>query len=418
MHRIATTRRAFLGSAASAFFLAPAAAAWAADWPMYRNASHDGHSDEKIAKEWPKDGPKVLWKVPMGLGFSAVSVAGKNAFVNGEKDGQECCFCLDANSGKTNWVHPFDKAITDRQGGDGPRSTPTVDGDHVYLLGTYLKLICLTTDGKPVWQVDLQKQYGAKVPGWGGAASAVLDGDAIFVNTGGGKGRSLLAFDKSTGKQLWATQDDGLVHSSPTVATIAGQRQVVYLTATGVVACKPEDGTVLWRYAFPHKTSTAASPIVGDDMVFVSAAYGVGAGCCKITKSGDTFTAQELWRTPGKLQNHWTTPVFYDGHLYGLFKEPAALRCIEMATGKEKWAGLAGKEIWRGATIFVDGCVLVQGNEGDLYLVEATPEKFNQLAHCKSLSGKCWTMPTVANGRIYARSDHEVVCLQAAALTA
>ena len=138
----------------------------------------------------------------------------------------------------------------------------------------------------------------------------------------------------------------------------------------------------------------------------------MGASVCKVSKSDEgKFVAQEVWRTPNKLQNHWNTPVYVDGYLYGLFKPPSSLRCVEMATGKELWSGLADKEIWRGGTVYMDGCVLVQGDKGDLYLVEATPQKFNQLGHCKPIDGKCWTMPIVANGRIYARSEREVACL-------
>ena len=288
----AITRRAFLGSTAAAALLARAA--WAGDWPMYRNATHDGHSDEKILKTWPEGGPKVLWKAPMGLGFSAVSVVGNRAFVNGESDGKECCVCLDADTGKEVWKAATDSSIKDRQGGDGPRSTPTVDGDFVYVLGTHLKLTCLKiADGSVAWSHDLRKEFGGEELQWGNAASPILDGDRLFVNAGGGRGQSLLAFDKKTGKDLWAKEDDKVTHSSPTVATIHDVRQVIFLTQRGLVAVKPEDGTELWRWDFSYSTSTASSPIVGGDFVYCAAAYSVGAGACKMSAvAGDgTFSA-------------------------------------------------------------------------------------------------------------------------------
>jgi outer membrane protein assembly factor BamB len=383
---------------------------------MYRGPDHDGHADEKIGIAWPPGGPRVVWQVPMGLGFSSVSPVGDAAYCNGEKDGKECCWKLDSRTGKLQWRTPIDQAISDRQGGDGPRSTPTVRGDYVFVLGTYLKLDCLNAkDGSRVWRVDLQKEFGGQVPQWGSAASPVLDGDRIFLNSGAGKDKSLMAFDPATGKNLWAKESDELVHASPTPATIDGVRQIIFLTASGLVSLEPESGAVLWRYAFPHKTSTAASPVVGGNMIFCSAAYGVGSACVEVHKAGDTFTVKELWRKRGKLMNHWATPVYSDKYLYGLFEDESALRCVEMASGNVMWS--QGKsQVWRGGTVFVNGCVLVQEPDGDLVLVKADPTAYKQLARCKPLDGKCWTMPTVGDGRIFARSDKQVVCLDASTI--
>jgi outer membrane protein assembly factor BamB len=354
----------------------------------------------------------------MGKGFSTISVSGGKAFCNAERDGKEYCVALNGENGTELWATVIDESIQDRQGGDGPRSTPTVDGEHVYVLGTHLKLLCLNVaDGKPAWTADLKNEYGGKEPrGWGSAASPVIDGERIFVNCGAGKGQSLLALDKATGKKVWAAEDDSLVHSTPTPATIHEVRQIIFLTGTGLVSVKPEDGKVLWRYTFPHKTSTAASPVVGNDMVYCSAAYGVGAAACRIVKTDSGFEAKELWRAEGKLMNHWTTPIYKDGYLYGLFKEPSSLRCIEMATGKEAWN--QPNFSWRGATTLVDGCILVQDSNpkkdreaGDLVLVEASPKGYHEIARCHPLDGQSWNMATIANGRIYARSAKEAVCL-------
>jgi outer membrane protein assembly factor BamB len=255
MHRIATTRRAFLGSAASALFLAPAAAAWAADWPMYRNTSHDGRSDEKILKPWPEGGPKVLWKVPMGAGFSAVSAAGNRAYVNAEKDGAENCYCLDVDTGKTVWAKPIDKrTIHEGQGGNGPRSTPTIDDGKVYLLGTYLKLLCLdAATGDTLWEHDIAKEYRGQLTSaraiktWGAAASAVVDGDLVFA-TGGGPGETFMAFDKKTGALKWKHGDEVLTHATPTIAEIDGVRQVIFVAQSGLVSCEPATGSELWKF--------------------------------------------------------------------------------------------------------------------------------------------------------------------------
>ncbi len=383
--------------------------ATAADWSQFRGENFDGVSPEKIAVKWPGEGPKTLWKVPMGIGFSAVSVVGDRAYCFGALDEQENVIALNAKDGTKVWATPLDKKIYDRQGGDGPRSTPTVDDGRVYVLGTYLKLVCLDAkDGKVLWQHDLKAEYGGQEIKWGHAASATVDGDLVFV-CAGGQDQSLLAFNKKSGELAWKGQSDGPTHCTPTPATIAGTRQIIFRTDKGLVSVVPTSGAVLWRYEFPHRVSSAASPVVGGDMVYVSTAYGVGAGCVKVAKDGDKWTATELWRKPNELMNHWTTPVHKDGFLYGLYKNGPALRCIEMATGAEKWSkeGFG----WEGATTLVDGNVLVQNNRGDIELVKATPDGYQELARAQPLGGQCWTMATVSDGRIFARSTTEVACL-------
>ncbi len=385
---------------------------WAADWPQFRGANSDGASAEKIATTWPAEGPKVLWKVPMGNGFSAISVVGNRAFCHAAIDEQESVVAMDAATGKQLWATALDREIKDRQGGDGPRSTPAIDGNKVYVFGTFLKLSCLNAaDGKVVWQHDLKAEFDGKEIGWGHAASPVIEGDLVYV-CAGGEGQSLLAFNKNTGAVAWKGEDDGPTHCSPTPATIRGTRQIIFRTQRGLVSVVPKTGAVLWRHDFPHRVSSAASPVVGGDMVYVSTAYNVGAGVAKISKNGDAWTATELWRKEGELQNHWTTPVHKDGYLYGLYKQGPGLRCIEMATGKEMWS--KGGFAWQGATTLVADHVLVQNERGEIVLVKATPQGYEEAARAQPMGGQCWTMATISNGRIFARSTTEAVCLDVA----
>ena len=323
---------------------------------------------------------------------------------------------MDANTGKELWAVPLGKATYDKQGGDGPRSTPTVDGGRVYLLGAYQVLTCLdAATGKQIWQHDLVSEFGGKVIKWNSAASPILEGNLIFVN-GGGAGQALLAFDKADGKLVWKGGEDAPTHASPVLATIHGVRQVIFFTQTGLVAAEAKTGRELWRFPFPYQVSTASSPIVSGDIVYCSAGYGVGAGACRITKTGDQFSATELWRQSGKLMNHWTTPVCRDGYLYGIygFKEfgTAPLKCVEIATGKEVWSkpGFGSG----GGTILVGDQLLVQGDRGPLVLVDAKPDAYHEVARAELYGGKCWTMAVVSNGRIYARNDKEGFCLDVA----
>ena len=391
----------------------------AADWPQYRGLNHDGATAEKILKSWPAEGPKVIWKAPLGPSFGSFAVSGGKAFcfIQRSVDGEdkEVAIALDAATGKELWAVPLGKATYDKQGGDGPRSTPTVDGNRVYFFGAYQVLTCLdAATGKQIWQHDLVKEFSGVVITWNSAASPVLDGDLVIVN-GGGEGRAFLAFNKTDGKLVWQSEDDAPTHATPTPATIHGVHQLIFLTKKSLVAITPKDGKVLWRYAFPFRTSTAASPIVWKDMVYCSAAYNVGAAVVQITKTNNEFAATELWRKRNELMNHWTTPVCKDGYIYGIYGQgqnaTAPLKCIEMATGNEKWSqpGFGGG----GATILVDGNVLAQADRGPLVLVEGKPEEYHELARAEIYSGKCWTMPVVSNGRIFARNTKEGFCLDA-----
>ena len=388
----------------------------AADWPQFRGPNHDGTTPQKINTHWPAGGPQVLWQIPLGASFGTYAVAGDHAFIytmKGEED--ECCFSLDPATGQTRWSQRIDQTIHDREGGDGPRSTPTFIDGKVYVLSTYLKLVCLdAADGKVLWSHDLMKEFkGAKL-GWGNAASPIVDGNLVFV-CAGGKGQSLLAFDRNSGEVAWKTQDDKPTHASPVPATLLGVRQIIFFTQTGLVAVQPETGQVLWRQKFPYNVSTAASPVVcGEDIVYCTAGYGSGSGAFKITRSGDSFSSTEMWHKHGnKIVNQWSTPVYKDGYLYGLygFKEfnTEPLKCIDVQTGQEKWAR-AG--FGQGQVIMVDGNLLVQGDQGPLVLVRATPDGYHEIARCQPLNGsKCWTEPAVANGHLFVRSQLGGACL-------
>lgn len=404
--------------------LLSAVSALAAEWPQYRGPRLDGSTTEKILMAWPKDGPEVLWKAPLGASFGSFAVSGDRAFcfiqraVGGED--KEVAIALDAKSGKELWAVTLGKATYDKQGGDGPRSTPTVDGQRVYILGAYQILTCLdTADGKIVWQQDLVKEFGGKIIKWNNAASPILEGDLIFVNAGGA-GQALLAFDKTSGKVVWKGEDDMPTHSSPVPTTIHGVRQIIFFTQKGLVSVAPQTGKVLWRQPYKFDVSTAASPIVSDDIVYCSAAYNVGAGAFRIAKDGEKFSATPLWRQEGKLMNHWTTPVCKDGYLYGLYghgkASDAPLKCVEIATGKEMWSkpGFGGG----GATVLVGGNVLVQSDRGPLVLVEASPKEYREIARAQIYGGQCWTMPVVSGGKIYARNTKEGFCLNVGTQTA
>jgi outer membrane protein assembly factor BamB len=276
------------------------------------------------------------------------------------------------------------------------------------------------SDGKPVWSCDVLTEHAGKNITWDSAISPLVEGDLVFV-AGGGAGQGLLAFDKKDGHVVWKGQDDGMTHASPVAATILDERQVIFFTAKGLVSVAPKTGAVLWRFAVANGEA-GSSPVVSGDVVYVSKAYNVGAVAVKLSKAGGAFAAQQIWKTPGNdAGNQWSTPVAIGGYVYGIFGQAifatAPLECVDLATGQVKWkkAGFGP-----GGVNVVDGKLLVLSDAGDLVLVKAAPDAYTELARSHVLAGKCWNSVAISNGRIYARSTKEGVCLDfsAAALAA
>jgi outer membrane protein assembly factor BamB len=404
---------------------------WADDWPQYRGANHDGISTESIRTNWDELPPRQIWKVPLDPGLSSFSVSSGKAFTQVRRNigGQdkEVCIALDSETGQELWVTPL--GIADYPDGgvgsdDGPRSTPSVEGDFVYVLTSYLRLVCLEVgDGHVVWSRDLVADYGGKVVAWQNAASPLLEADLIFVN-GNAPGKRLLALHKADGSEAWKGQDDPMTQATPVVTTIGTVRQVIFFAQSGLVSVQRDTGSFLWRYPFPFSVATAASPVISGDIVYCSAAYGVGAGALQITNVSGQLLTNEVWRTPGASMNHWATPVCLNGYLYGVYGQAGpttSLRCVDVATGNEMWRQPGPGS---GGVLAVGGRILLLTENGNLVLVNPDTQAYTEVARFRALDGqlssisglavKCWNVPAISNGRLYARSTTEAVCLDVA----
>lgn len=398
----------------------------AGDWPQYRGPNHDGISTEKISK-WAEGGPKQIWKTPLNLGFSSITIEDgiASTLVIRDHEGlqKEFVVALDASTGKELWAQPLsvakfdrggDDGAADNKGGDGSRSTPAINDGKIYTLDGKLTLACFDAKtGNRVWSRDIKADHQAPDLRWQNAASPVIDGDMIFIACGGPT-QSLLAINKRDGKTAWKGEDDAMTHATPTVGTIHGQRQVIFFTQKGLVSCDNKTGKVLWRHPYTYNVSTAASPIIAGDIVYCSAGYGVGAGAARIAKNGDQWTAEEIWRDKGnKLANHWSTPVYKDGHLYGMFqfKEygAGALKCVDIKTGKEVWSQ---PNFGPGNVTLVGDKLVALSDAGYVVLIQPTPEKYNELGRFQAVAGKCWSTPSIADGRVYVRSTKEGACYE------
>ena len=400
----------------------------ASDWPQYRGAGHDGVSAELIRTNWAQEVPQRVWRVNIGPALGSLSVVGGRVFTQvrryvGNQD-SEVCVALNATTGAELWATPVDIASYPDGGvggDDGPRTTPSVDGGLVYVFSSYLRLFCLNaTNGNVVWSRNFVTELGSTLIQWQNAASPLIVGDLVIVNCNAPTG-SLIALNKLSGAVAWRGENDGMTHATPVYTTAAGVPQVVFFTQTGLASLAPASGSVLWRYTFPYNNlSLGASPVVGSNFVYCSGAYGSGAAGVQLTANGGAVSAAQAWRTPGANMNHWATPVFHDGHLYGIFGQSLnSLRCIVMATGVERWRQPVSGQ--GAGVLLVSGYLLLTTENGDVILVRPQTTAYSEVARFNAVNGsvsgvppKCWNVPAISNGRIYHRSTTEAACYDVA----
>jgi len=402
------------------------------DWPQLFGPDHTGISKEKLNTNWPAEGFKPLWTVPLA-GWGSFAVSGDRAFtltnreINGEL--REVCIALDTATGKEIWVYDIEKtdykykhAENDLNGGaaSGPASTPTVSDGRVYVYSNAAKLCCLDAQsGKELWSVDIQANHGGKgrQPRYGNASSPTVDGDLVFI-AGGGPGESLLAFNKVTGEVVWKTEDMEQSYATHRAVTIHGERQIIYYLKNDLAGVSVKDGKVLWRTAVPFYSDNNAIPIVSEDKVYGGSSASRGGFLYEIIKDEDDgeLMASQVYKSKGHDAPNFNPPVLLDGHLYGNIGpwQDNRLKCIEFDTGKVAWEEKLAKTredkySWS-SVIVVDGKLLVLLDDGKLLLVDPTPEGYKELARFQALEGKCWSTAAFSNGRLFLRSNKEGVC--------
>jgi outer membrane protein assembly factor BamB len=387
---------------------------FAADWPQWRGPKRDDVQTESgLMKHWPTDGPKRVWLFEKaGAGYAGFSVVGSQLFTMGTRDNNEVLMALDANTGKELWVQQIGDVLGNRWG-DGPRGTPTVDGDRVYTLGGQGTLICASTkDGKILWKRTMQ-ELGGKTPGWGYTESVLVDGNRV-VCTPGGKEGTVAALDKMTGKTLWQSSDwtEGAQYSSIVPATINGQPQYVQLVMNSFAGINSEDGKVLWKVPFPGRTAVIPTPIVSGNHVLVTAGYGVGS---KMVEIQDANQPKDVYENK-VLKNHHGGATLVGEHVYG-HSDGLGWVCMNFKTGEQVWA--ERDALGKGALAVADGRLYcVDEGKGTVVLAEAAPTGWkehgrftlNPQSQTRSPQGRIWTHPVIANGKMYLRDQEYIYC--------
>jgi outer membrane protein assembly factor BamB len=375
-----------------------------AEWPTFHGPRRDNLVRETgLLKRWPDDGPRLLWKSSVcGKGYAAVSVARGCLFISGDFGEEEMVLALNLN-GSLKWKTVHGKAWTGAQ--PGSRTTPTYDDGLVYHLGPHGNLSAFeAASGKPVWTIDIREQFTAPLGLWGYTENLVVDGDQVLCTPGGAAGR-VVALDKKTGRVRWANTEitDRQAYSSPIVAEHGGVRQFIALARNSFFGVDIRTGSLLWSH--PHESfcdQNVTSPIYHDGSVFVSSGHRAGARVVKL--SADNRDARPVWSTT-QLDNCHGGVVLLDGYLYGsgcrLYNK--GLLCVEFATGKVMYRA---EQIGKVSLTWADGLLYCLDNDGEMLLVQATPQRATVLSRFKiprNDNDHTLTHPVVCGGRLYLR---------------
>ena len=381
----------------------------AAEWTVWRGPTRDARvSEPNLLQEWPKEGPTVLWRAKVGLGFSSFVVSGDRAYTLGHADEQDTVSCLNASNGQTVWKHAYPAELGDKFFEGGTTGTPTLDGDRLYTLSRWGDAFCFNAaDGKVLWSTNVATLSGARLPDWGFGGAPVIVSGAIYMNVGDAG----LALDKMSGALLWKSDVSNAGYSTPVVVERGGETVLLLGSGKSYVAVQARDGREVWRLRWLTEYGVNASdPIVVGDRIFLSTGYGKGAGLFE-WKTGEPTL---VWKSK-VLRTQLNAAVHHDGFLYGVdgdTTEKASLKCVALADGREAWAF---PNFGSGSVLLVNDQLLALSGTGELLMAPASPTAFKPTQRAQVLGGKCWTLPVLSGGRLLARNSRgDVVCLQLA----
>ena len=379
-------------------------------WTDYRGPGRLGeYSESLLAWDWPKDGPPLLWRQPVGASYSSVVVAHGLAFTMEQRRAGEAVAAYDVETGREVWVHSWDYRFYESLSKEGPRGTPVLAGERLFAMGAGGDLWCLDSrTGEVLWQRGVLADAEAENLFYGLAATPLVVGDRLIVLSGepDANGAGALAYALDSGEPLWRSLPEKMAYASPVRATLLGRDQVLILTASRLVGIDPSDGVELW--SFPWEVSnelTCTQPVVvAEDRVLLSSGYGKGAALVVLESEGGAVSARREWRS-GRFKMRFNEPVRRDGHVYGL--DEGVLACLDLATGERVWRG---ERYGYGQLLLAGDRLLILGDEGDVIAVAATPEAFTELARFHAIDGLTMNVPALADGRLFVRNDRELAC--------
>lgn len=411
--------------ACALLFLTVTACCRADDWPRWRGADATGCVRAGVAVPTAlAAAPPIAWRIPIGTGHASPVVSGGRIYYLDGQHGKEVAHAANTDSGKEIWSAPLDDLFRDQQGEPGPRCTPVVDGDRLYVQSCLGEFRCLrAADGQQVWRTNFVKDFGAQVPAeegdhlggdrHGRSGPPVIDGDRIYVAVGSHAGASVVCFNKRDGRVLWKSQNDAPGHIGPVVATVAGVKQLVDFTGVGLIGLDLGTGALLWRVPITSRFGRhAMTPVVVGDMVVVGSIT-VGLVGVRVRKQGAGFTAERAWTVPS-LGVNFSSPVSIGNYLHGL-GPLNTLFCVDVTTGEKAWA----EQRFFSQIVHTDFAaflgmganVLALTDGGWLVMVSAGPKECHEIGRAQ-VCGRNWCSPAYAAGRLYLRDAKELFCFR------
>ena len=393
------------------------------NWPTFRGTDRTAVApDTNLLEQWPASGPKLLWETAgVGRGYAGVAISdgkfftlGDDLSTNSNKD--EYLTCFNVADGKHLWSAKTGAPWTDgKPTWQSSRSTPTVDEDRVYVITPAGKLFCFSTAGEERWQVDLKAEFGGKkAEQWGYSESVLIDGDLLICTPGGPK-HTMVALNKQTGKMVWSTPrngDRGAGHSSVVISEVGGVRVYVQLTGSGAMGVRANDGKLLWTFDIDKTTAVIPTPIIRDDLVFISVGYKRGGALLRQVAQGDSVSVETVYGLNKKLSNKHGGVVLVGDHVYGDSDDQGTPFCADLMTGEIKWKSRgSGKK--SASIAAADGHLYIRYSDGTMTLVEANPGGFKETGSFKvpgSGERPSWAHPVILEGKLYLREGDKVLC--------
>jgi outer membrane protein assembly factor BamB len=385
------------------------------DWPQFHGPSRNGISAETgLLKDWPEGGPHLLWSVTgLGAGYSDVAIVGNRIYTAGDQGADSLVLALNLADGKPVWSAKLGKCgPVGSPPYEGPRGTPTADGDLLFAVGQWGDMVCLeTATGKEVWRKDFLQDFGGVRPNWGYAESPLVDGDQVVVTPGGRPG-TVVALNKKTGALIWrSTQFTDAPHYSSLVpAEIGGVRQYLQLTPASVAGIAAVDGKLLWRA--PRRGNVAVIPdvVYADGFVYVTSGYGVGCNLFKVTAADGKFSAEQVYANKVMSNQHGSVIKIGD-YLYG-YDDGKGWTCQDFKTGEAKWQD---KQLKKGSLVYADGRFYLREMEGQgvVALIEPSPEGYKEhgrFPQPNRSTKNSWPHPVIAGGKLFIRDQDLLLC--------